>query len=485
MSLSTALNTAQTSLLNVSRQTSVVSTNITNAGNENYTRRSAALESLNPGSRVVSIRRHAAIELFQGSIRALSENSAQQTLAGRLESLQSVLVGANGEMSISSHLVGFHDALQVYSSSPSNDLLGEGVVNSAKDLVRRLNDASKSIQNTRTNIDQEIGNSVDQLNDLLSQFYSVNVEVMHGTQSGSDVNDALDRRDVLLKEISKIVPLSTISRAGNDLVLMTGGATLFETVPRAVSFVAQPAYGPSTVGNSIRVDGVQIAAGTGSNTTAKGSLGALLQMRDTVTVNLQSQLDEVARGLIEQFAERDPAGGGLPALAGLFTYPGGPGLPPSGTVVPGLAQSISVNALFDPAAGGSPSLLRDGGANGAGYVENSTGGASFADRLIRYGEQLDAPMTFDGASGLGGDKSLLSFASGAVSWLEGYRAEADDAAAVKDALFVRLSSTLIGETGVNLDQEMSLLLDLEHTFEASARLIRAVDEMLQDLLAVT
>ncbi len=483
MSLTTALNIAQTSLLNVGRQTSVVSTNITNSENENYTRRSAALESLTPGARVVSIRRHAALDLFQGSIRALSENSAQQTISNQLDNLKSVLVGADGELSASASLTKFHDALQVYSSSPSNGLLGESAVQSAKDLVRRLNDASSSIQNTRASIDGEISGTVDQLNDLLSKFYDANLKVMNGTIAGSDINDSLDHRDALLKEISKIVPVSTINRENNDLVLVSGGATLFETTPRNVTFDAQPAYGPTTVGSAVRVDGIQLSAGTGSNTTAKGTLGALLQVRDTVTVNLQGQLDEVARGLIEQFAENDPSGGGLPPLAGLFTYPGGPGLPPAGTVVPGLAQSISVNALFDPAEGGNPALLRDGGANGAAYVENTTGAAAFSDRLIRFGEQLDKPITFDGATGIGGDKSLLSFAAGSVSWLEGYRSDASNAAATKDALYVRLTSTLTAETGVNLDQEMSRLLDLEHTFEASARLIRAVDEMLQDLLA--
>ncbi|MEP4751127.1 MAG: flagellar basal body rod C-terminal domain-containing protein, partial [Nitratireductor sp.] len=37
-------------------------------------------------------------------------------------------------------------------------------------------------------------------------------------------------------------------------------------------------------------------------------------------------------------------------------------------------------------------------------------------------------------------------------------------------------------TGVNIDVEMSLLLDLEHAYEASARLIRTVDQMMATLL---
>lgn len=483
MSLTTALNIAQSSLFNVTRQTSVTSNNISNAGNENYTRRSAALESMSPGVRVVSIRRHASEDLFRSSIHAISNNEAQSTVYSYLDGLKSSLVGPNGELSVSTHLASFHNAVQIYSASPSDGLLGEAAVNSAKDLVRRINDASNAIQSVRTSIDSEISASVDRLNGLLADFQEVNEEVTSGTVTGRDVTDALDRRDTLIKEISKIIPVSTIERSNNDLVLMSEGATLFETVPRVVSFTPQSAYGPTTVGNTVRIDGIPVEAGSGGNTTAKGSLAALLQVRDDVTVDLQAQLDEVARGLIETFAERDPAGGGLPALAGLFTYPGGPGLPPAGTVSGGLAQTISVNALFDPAAGGDPTLLRDGGANGAGYIQNTGGGAAFADRLIGFSEGLDAPLAFDGASGIGGSMSIMSFAADTVGWLEGIRSSANDAALSKQALHVRLNEALTSETGVNLDEEMSRLLELEQTFEASARLIRAVDQMLQDLLA--
>ncbi len=60
---------------------------------------------------------------------------------------------------------------------------------------------------------------------------------------------------------------------------------------------------------------------------------------------------------------------------------------------------------------------------------------------------------------------------------------ASNAADPKEALPVRTAEALSNETGVNVDMEMSLLLDLEHSYEASARLLRAVDEMLAALLA--
>ena len=51
---------------------------------------------------------------------------------------------------------------------------------------------------------------------------------------------------------------------------------------------------------------------------------------------------------------------------------------------------IRINAAALRGVGGDPFRLRDGGINGAAYVVNTTGAASFTDLLIGYGDRLDA-----------------------------------------------------------------------------------------------
>jgi flagellar hook-associated protein 1 len=172
----------------------------------------------------------------------------------------------------------------------------------------------------------------------------------------------------------------------------------------------------------------------------------------------------------------------LPDAPGLFTWPGAPGMPPAGTLVDGLAGTISINAAIDPTAGGNPELLRDGGVNGVGYVANTSGGASFSDLLIAYGDRLDQPMAFDPAAGIGTTSSVSSYSTGSIGWFEGVRKEASGAAETKEALAVRTAEALSNATGVNVDMEMALLLDIEHSYQASARLIKAVDDMLATLM---
>lgn len=483
MSLTSALGIAQSSLFSTSRQTSIVSRNVADANNPNYTRRSAPAYPKAPGVETNSIVRSTSEALFRHNLVARSAHSAQDALLAGLNRLGIEVNGIDNTGSPAAALGRLQEALQIYSAAPSNASLGEQVVEAARQMVGTLGSGTAAIQQFRTDVDAQIATAVSELNTLLNEFHRNNQAITKGTDAGRDVSDELDQRDALLKQIAQYTSVSTYVRSGNDMVLMSGdGAVLFETVPRVVAFEPTLSYDATVTGKPIQVDGMPLSPGQGSATTAQGSLGALLQLRDAVAPRMQAQFDEIARGLVLAFAETDPSGL-APDAPGLFTWPGAPGMPPPATVLPGLAGALFVNPAFSSASGGSPTLLRDGGANGAAYVHNSTGAASFADLLISHGDRIDAPLAFDSAAGAGGTHSLAAYSTNAISWLEAQRQEASRAAETKSALLDRTTAALSNATGVNIDEEMALLLQLEQTYQASARLIRAVDEMLAALIA--
>ena len=479
MSLSSALSIAQSSLLATSKQTSIVSRNVADASNPDYARRTAVITSTAPGARSVEIQRAANDLLFRQNLSALSAWSGQSALYSGMDQLDLAVNGVDNASSPSTAIANLQNALQLYATTPSNQNLGASAIDAAKDVVRSLNDGTTAIQDFRTQTDSQIATAVDDLNSLLSQFQDANKAVISGTRSGTDVSDALDQRDALLKKIAEYVPVSTFTRGDNDMVITTtDGTTLFETVPRSVSFTPSAGYTAGTPGNTIYIDNVPVSAGTGDNTSAVGKLAGLITLRDSVAATMQSQLDETARGLITAFAETALS---QSDAAGLFTWSGAPALPAAGTLVNGLAGSISVNTAMDPSAGGDQTLLRDGGANGAAYILN-TSGSSYSDLLIAYGDRLDQPMVFDTAAGITTTSSVSDYAANAIGWFEGVRQQASTTADAKEALATRTAEALSNDTGVNVDQEMSLLLDLEHTYQASARMMKTVDDMLSALL---
>ncbi|WP_173934806.1 flagellar hook-associated protein FlgK [Chelativorans sp. Marseille-P2723] len=484
MSLTQALNIAQSALFNRSHQTSILSRNISEVSNPDYARRTAVLSSMVPGVNITSIRRATSDALFRQNLAAISAWQGQSALSQGLNTLQVQVNGVDNAFSPASAIGNLHIALQTYAAAPSNRNLAENAVEAARQVVRSLNNGTAAIQALRADTDKEIARAVSELNRFLAEFEVANKEIVAGTVSGRDVSDALDRRDALIKQISLYLPVSTIARANNDMVLTTaGGVTLFETVVRPVSFSANDLYTAEATGNAIYVDGVPLAAGSGGNTTASGSLAAHLQLRDHVAVRMQQQLDEIASRLIITFREKDPLGT-LADATGLFTWQEGPDLPPPDKLVDGLAGSIRINAAMDSSVGGNPELLRDGGANGASYVHNSEG-ASYATLLNSLLAEFDEPEAFDPDVSPGGARSLLSFSGDAISWLEALRKDAASGAEAKEALANHTATALSNETGVNLDEEMALLLELEQSYEASARLLAVIDEMLATLLEAT
>jgi flagellar hook-associated protein 1 FlgK len=481
MSLSSALSIAQSSLLTTSRQTTVVSRNVADASNPDYTRRIANVVSTAPGARSVDIQRVTNDLLFRQNLSALSSWAGQDALFSGMDQLELAVNGVDNASSASTAIGNLQNALQLYATSPSNQNLATSVIDAARQVVRSLNDGTKAIQDFRTRTDSQIATAVGDLNSLLSQFQDVNKAIVSGSHSGSDVSDQLDQRDALLKKIAEYVPVSTFTRGDNDMVITTAdGTTLFETIPRSVTFSPSAGYAAGTAGNTVYIDNVPLSAGSGGDTTANGKLAGLLQLRDGVASTMQGQLDEIARGLISAFAETAPA---QPNATGLFTWSGAPAVPAAGTLVNGLAGQIGINAAIDPNVGGDPTLLRDGGANGAAYVANTTGGASYADLLIAYGDRLDQPMSFDAAAGISANVGVAGYAASAIGWFEGVRQQASAAADAKEALANRTSEALSNATGVNVDTEMALLLDLEHTYQASARILTSVNQMLDALMA--
>lgn len=484
MNLGSALNTATRSLSNTSTQTSVVSQNVANAENPNYARRSTHLEyDALAGSQIASIQRTTDSVLYRQSISSIASSDAQSTLVAGLDQLKTIFGTNDYELSPAVIAGQLRDNLSAYAAQPSEPTLAETAIASAQDLALSLRSSSEAVQQVRAEMDVDIAANVSSLNDMLARFKVINDEIVQGSYGSSDVNNYLDERDTLVKEISSIIEVRPVTRSGNDMVLYTmDGTTLFEKSPRTVTFETVPAYDALTTGNSIYVDGVPLEAGEGANSSAGGSLQAMLQIRDDIAPMLQGQLDEIARGVVTLFAEADQSGGGGVDLPGLFTWTSGT-VPTAGTRVDGMASSIVVNPAVLSSQGGDPTLLRDGGINGASYLYNTEGAAGFSERLDSLVTSMDEPIPFDGTSLLGTSKGLINFAADSLGWLELTRSDATASMETKEAYAAQIEQTFSNATGVSIDEEMSLLLSLEQSYKAATKIISVVDELLQTLLS--
>ena len=234
----------------------------------------------------------------------------------------------------------------------------------ASNLANGLNSASTTVQNVREQADAGIANSVNTINNILSQFTAgQSNRRCRARQTGADITDAVDQRNSLLQQLSNQIGITTVKGANNDVKIYTdSGLTLFDQTPMQVTFQQTPAFTASTQGNAVYVDGVPITASGSPFSVQSGALAGLVSVRDNLAPTYQSQLDQIASGLITDFQETDQSGAQPPpaAQAGLFTNGGSLTVPSTATVTPGLAATIQVASSVNPTTG-NPALLRDGG----------------------------------------------------------------------------------------------------------------------------
>lgn len=482
MSLTTAFNTASNSLLNTAAQLSASSRNIDGAGNTSYSRKISVTVTNADGSTRINVVRASDLALFNRMKDATSTSAKQTALLAGLTTLQTTVSDPDSETSPAGKLSKFNTALASYTNSPDDPILAQAAVTAAQDLATALNSASNVVQGARKDADAAMATSVASVNDLLKQFELTNNAVIAATVKGDDLSDVLDARDAVLSKLSEQMGVSTISRGNNDMVIYTdSGVTLFDKSPRAVSFDATTVYDGTVTGKAVFVDGVAVTGASATMPLKSGSIAGNAQLRDTVTVTYQNQLDEMARTLISQFSEKDQVGTGADK-SGLFTNGTDSTIP--GSLTNGLAAHISINSAAVVAKGGSPLTLRDGGMNGVNYKYNTAGTASFNTRLTSVSSALKGAAAFDSSTQLNTGISLATFASGSVSWLQGLRTATSTAADTQKTFLSQASTALSNATGVNTDQEYANQLNLQHSYQSSSKLIGLINSMYDSLFSM-
>jgi flagellar hook-associated protein 1 FlgK len=486
MSLSASLSTASSSLYVSGDQTSIVSRNIANADTAYYTRKSVEVVTI-PGSGVKTsgITRAENPVLFRQILSSSASAATHSAIVDSLDLLDATINDVELDASPAALIQKLMDSLQSYSAQPHSQLAAEAAVRAGRNLADGLNGAAATVQTVRNDADTGIQASVDRVNSLLSQFKTVNDQIVKGTVGGTDVTDYQDQRDQILASLSNEVGIRTLSRDNNDMAIYTdSGVTLFDKVARSVTFDRTTNVSPGLPGNAVYIDGVPVTGANATMPLQSGRIVGLVQARDDISLAYEGQLDEMARVLITAFAESDQVGGGAD-VPGLFTYAGATSIPADGVLVSGLAKAIRVNANVDPDQGGSATLLRDGAISDpldANYVYNTTGSASYTDRIDELIEKMNADYTYDGAAKLATGGTLATYSSTSVAWLQEARKVSDDAYQYQNTLYQRSYESYSKITGVNLDEELSLMLELERSFSTSSKLLTVVDEMYNALI---
>ncbi|MCU4654334.1 flagellar hook-associated protein FlgK [Roseibacterium sp. SDUM158016] len=468
MGITSALSISRSGLAVVEKRAEITAGNIANADNPVHTRKTA-LQATDAagGVRVTGIRREidAAVErLFR----------VEQARAGRQEAIASGLelyttrLGQPGAgTSLTDRIADLRSAFTQLANAPELPAAQTGVLMASESLVRELNDTADALDEARALTHERIGASVATLNSGLMRLAELNGRIPKAG-SGTDLEAALlDEAAALVDQLSEVADLHVVSDASGRLSIYTAGGTelLADRNRRTISF--------DEVSGMLLADGVDITPGRpGERGFAEGKLAGQIELLNAVFPRMQLQLDETARALIEEFSAADASL--TPGATGLFVERGNAGLPAS---TDDLASRIGVNDAVRPEAGGFLWRLRDGvGAIAPGAASDATQPNAFVDIF-------ETTHGFDALAGLGNNVTIGQFVAGLVADQQQTRVSAQQRQETLLASAASIEAVRSGISGVNLDDELQRLVEIEQAYAANSQVIRSLTEMLDTLLA--
>ncbi|WP_171236357.1 flagellar hook-associated protein FlgK [Ruegeria sp. HKCCA6837] len=481
MNMSTALNNALGGLTAASLGASVVSGNIANALTPGYARRSLELTTSQisgNGVRTVGVVRHQD-PVLTANRRSTDAELALQSAVSDFHTRFEQLVGSptNGS-SLSTRLSDLENSFITAACLPDSIERLDQVARSAGDLAKALNATSEGVRQARSDADRKIGAQVENLNRTLQDIEDLNAKIPAIKNSGGDIGALLDQRHILIDQVNTMIPVNVVPRTNDQVSLYSdGGLILLEGNASEFTFSTTGETMPHmTVANGLlsglEMNGNPVRTSGDTAQIRGGALMAQFTIRDEMAVEAQMQLDTVARDLIERF---ETSGLDLTALVsdpGLFTDNGNRFDP---TAFVGLASRIAINSTVDPDVGGDSWKLR----SGLGAV--TAGDPGQAAQLRAFGNILsDARPIPVGVFGTG--NMLAAELTEALLSKAGANAHAADQRQAFANSAQQQMAQIEAEQGVDTDQELQRLMQVEQTYAANARVISVVDELLETLL---
>ncbi|WP_170786396.1 flagellar hook-associated protein FlgK [Ruegeria lacuscaerulensis] len=481
MNMSTALNNAIGGLTAASRGAAVVSGNIANALTPGYARRSLELTTntiSGHGVRTVGVVRHQDPVLTANRRSADADLSLQTVVSGFHTQLERLVGGPDDATSLAARLADFDGSLITAASLPESSERLDQVARTGRDLADKLNATSEGLRQMRSDADRTIGKQVDSLNQTLKDLEEINAKIPAVKYVGGDIGALLDQRQVLIDQVNQILPVNVVPRANDQVSIYSdGGLILLEGSAAEFSYTTTGDTKPHmTVDNGL-LSGLTLNGNSvrtlGDNAQIRGgALAAQFHIRDALAVEVQSNLDTVAQDLIERFETPGLDPTALATDAGVFTDASNRFDPAAAA---GLASRISLNQIVDPDAGGQSWRLR------AGLGAAAPGDPGDASQLHAFSAILSAARPVANPVFGTGDMRASDLTEALMS-----KTGADAHTANQRLVFANSTqeemTRIEAEQGVDTDQELQRLIQIEQTYAANARLISVVDELMETLL---
>jgi flagellar hook-associated protein 1 FlgK len=243
MSLTAALNSAVSALRVNQAQIQLASSNIAHAQDPNYTKKSLKTESVVFGNgQVGGVMISGYASTLSVTLRKQVE--AQTATAGASDAtneymsrIQDLLGTSADQSGLTKAMDSFITAWQDFQSEPDSAAAQQAIVGAGSQIGNEIHRVAAGLDQLDSDVRTDIGNSVNQLNDLLKQLFQVNLQMKTALTDSSASADLMDQRDNLVKQIAQYVDVRTVEQDDGSVSLFTAsGLQLLDGPPSLFAY---------------------------------------------------------------------------------------------------------------------------------------------------------------------------------------------------------------------------------------------------------
>ncbi len=218
--------------------------NLANSGTEGYSRQRVRLGTVNPMTDPSFARPERAGQIGQGvevsSIERIKDNLLETRIISNSDEvgfwktkdsylyMTEKVYNEVGDSSVRSQLDGFWESFQELSINPELLASKQVVVKRSETLLDSINTRFKGLKEIQTMINDDVKVTVGQVNGLLNNIKDLNEQIVKVEAMGDNPNDLLDKRDLLVKELSENIEITVDNRDPNEFSIHTKGMHLIQ-----------------------------------------------------------------------------------------------------------------------------------------------------------------------------------------------------------------------------------------------------------------
>ena len=469
------LNVLQTGKSGMNTAKSGIATaghNIANAGTEGFSRQRIHSEAevskqaagqggpyLGEGSRISKVER-INDEYLEKQLREGARDTAfHEEKQVFLSQIEDVFNEMNGD-GLNRLIARFHNDFRKLANEPASEAIRQSVRESSQAMVRDFKRLRNEVEAIRGHVDNRIEGSVKELNSLAAELADLNKKTVAAEITGSDAaNDLRDRRDLMVKRINSYVDITAHKdNQGNLNVDIKGVGPLVTGVVVQNYALGRREADPATGSPD---NAVQISRSEHGNLFITdqfkgGKIGALIDARDKSVNQVLGRLDELAYSISSTVNDLHEGGYTADGQTGLkfFRHLDG---------VTGAAERIGLSAEIEQSAGNIAAALQK---DAPGDNRNALAIANLQNHRLMNG----------------GRTSVDDFYNSIVSEVGVASARNREALGQQQSIMTQLNKVRDQVSGVSIDEETTNLMQFQHAFDASARVIRVADEMMESIL---